>query len=56
MDQTNTLNALEDKLTLVKSKYEEMMQKDRMLDRHFKVGYGEFATKPLVDQAYRIYR
>lgn len=56
VEHTTTLNGLEEKLTVCKTKYEDLTQKDRLLDRHFKSSYGEFASKPIVDQAFRVYK
>lgn len=53
---TITLNSLEEKVTLCKAKYEELNQKDRLLDRHFKSSYGEYASKAIADQAFRLYK
>lgn len=53
---TDILIELDMKLTAAKSRYEDLSQKDRTLDRHFKSSFGEFANKSVVDQAYRVFR
>lgn len=47
---------MEDSLAACRNRYDELTNKDRSLDRHFKGGFAEFAGKAVVDQAYRIFR
>lgn len=51
-----TLEELESGLVACRAAYEELSNKDRTLERHFKVGFAEYASKALADQAYRIFR
>lgn len=47
---------IETSLASCRAKYEELTTRDRLLDRHFKIGFSEFAAKAVVDQAYRLFR
>lgn len=51
-----TLAMLDGNFYTVRVKYEELSQKDRMLDKQFKSSFSEHAAQAVVDQAYRIFR
>lgn len=51
-----TLTELESGLVASRGAYEELSNKDRTLERQFKSGFAEYASKALADQAYRIFR
>lgn len=51
-----TLAALETNFSSLHAKYDELVVKDRTLDKQFKSSFSEYAAHAVVDQAYRIFR
>lgn len=57
IDELNVkLDFLESALNKVRLAYENLMNKDRMLEKQFKLNFTEFAPQAVVDQAYRLFR
>lgn len=51
-----TLASLETNFYACKTKYDELVVKDRTLEKQFKSSFSEYAAHAVVDQAYRIFR
>lgn len=51
-----TLAMLDGNFYTIKTKYDDLVLKDRMLDKQFKSSFAEYAAQAVVDQAYRMFR